>query len=777
MRAAVARWLALILIVAARVVVAADQAEPAVVHGMTLAKAIAALDARGLSIIYSTDLVAPWMIVQADPVSAAPAAILDEILAPHQLGTRAGPYGVLLVVRRGSLIPSPDRGAPDPVRDGLSVEPRLPLESIIVTARPYQLTRGFEVAPVAMSGADIAKLPDLGEDALRAVERLPGATANGLSADTHIRGSDAGETLVRFDGVRLYSPFHLRDFQSIFSAIDPSIIDAADIYTGALPVNFGNRMGGAIDITSLTPPATRYGEASLSFFNAAALSAGEFADGNGTWLTAARRSNLDIWYHAISQQSGTPSYVDAFGKVTYRTGEHTQLSFSTLYISDDVTLSDEDGDEHATAEYGDTYHWIRMDQHPVENLEGSTWFSHARLASHRDGSSVQTGVSVGNLAEERLFQIDELQTEWRWQPANRWRVQFGGNWVRSRGHYDYRDDAEFAVLFDAAGTSGTLRRTRAIALDPRGERYGFYGSATLEATPRLSTSLGVRWDRQALDSEREARLSPRFALNFQLNARSNLRLTLNRLTQSPEIDELDVSDGETRFHESQYTDQLELGFEHRFENSVVLRVDAYQRRIERPRPHFENLLNSLTLLPELKPDRVRVAPRRARAHGFEIFLQRKLAGPFSWWLAYSRASVIDEFDGVETPRSWDQRHAVSTGVNWSRNKWDLGMALLYRSGWPTTRIQLRTDGATPLAVTDGRNRSRLLPFGSVDLRVGRRFDLDRSTLSTFLEISNASNRMNQCCTAYEIDDETGLLELERRDYLPLIPSLGVVWQF
>jgi hypothetical protein len=61
--------------------------------------------------------------------------------------------------------------------------------------------------------------------------------------------------------------------------------------------------------------------------------------------------------------------------------------------------------------------------------------------------------------------------------------------------------------------------------------------------------------------------------------------------------------------------------------------------------------------------------------------------------------------------------------------------------------------------------------------VGRRFDLDHSSLSAFLEVSNFLGRANQCCTAYEIDDQTALLELERRDYLPLIPSLGVLWQF
>ena len=88
-------------------------------------------------------------------------------------------------------------------------------------------------------------------------------------------------------------------------------MSSAEIYTGALPANFGDRMSGVIDITSLTPPGPRYRELSFSLFNASGLSAGEFANARGSWLGAVRRSNLDVWYHAFSHDPNTPAYVDA----------------------------------------------------------------------------------------------------------------------------------------------------------------------------------------------------------------------------------------------------------------------------------------------------------------------------------------------------------------------------------------------------------------------------------------------------------------------------------
>src|SRR6266850_341942 len=78
---------------------AAAAAETGGLRGASLTQAIAALEQRGLSVIYSTDLVKPWMQVTSEPTMTEPGLILREILAPFGLSTRAGPNGVLIVVR------------------------------------------------------------------------------------------------------------------------------------------------------------------------------------------------------------------------------------------------------------------------------------------------------------------------------------------------------------------------------------------------------------------------------------------------------------------------------------------------------------------------------------------------------------------------------------------------------------------------------------------------------------------------------------------------------
>ena len=76
-------------------------------QGLALAEALHRLQADGLRVVFSTDLVESKMRVEAEPRSRWPRDVLDELLEPHGLEARTGPGGVLIVVKappRGRLI-------------------------------------------------------------------------------------------------------------------------------------------------------------------------------------------------------------------------------------------------------------------------------------------------------------------------------------------------------------------------------------------------------------------------------------------------------------------------------------------------------------------------------------------------------------------------------------------------------------------------------------------------------------------------------------------------
>jgi hypothetical protein len=67
--------------------------------GRPLADVLRDLQSRGLSVVFSSELVRPEMRVATEPTSTTPRKILDEVLEPHQLRAVAGPKDTWLVVR------------------------------------------------------------------------------------------------------------------------------------------------------------------------------------------------------------------------------------------------------------------------------------------------------------------------------------------------------------------------------------------------------------------------------------------------------------------------------------------------------------------------------------------------------------------------------------------------------------------------------------------------------------------------------------------------------
>jgi hypothetical protein len=180
---------------------------------------------------------------------------------------------------------------------------------------------------------------------------------------------------------------------------------------------------------------------------------------------------------------------------------------------------------------------------------------------------------------------------------------------------------------------------------------------------------------------------------------------------------------------------------------------------------------------------VQVSPDRADAHGIEVLVSGE--HPVSWWANYSYSRVDDVIAGEHVPRSWDQRHAASAGVTWDVGPWGLTAVATLHSGWPATELSLATvtDAAghpKTIAVAGPRNAERLDPMRRLDLRASRQFDPKLGSLRFFAELTNATDRDNPCCLAFDpvtLADGSTALERSERDSLPLTVNVGLLWEF
>src|SRR5262245_10667447 len=275
---------------------------------LTLVDALKSLHEQGYQIVYSNDLVRSSMrinvaAVDFENVQAALPGVGLKMIASD---------GVWLIVRDPSAAPSLQK----PVRVAQPDADASGVETLIVTGSRHVVPSGLGgEAGTTVTSAEMNATPALGGDVMRVTNRLPCISIVGISAKPQIRGGVNDETLILMDGVELLDPFHLADFQSIFSSVDDRTVDTIDVYTGGFPARYGNRMSGVMAISTLAPDAPPRTELGLSLFSAFANTRGNNAAGDTSWLGSIRRGNLELLVDWIDKSDGSPKYDDAYARV------------------------------------------------------------------------------------------------------------------------------------------------------------------------------------------------------------------------------------------------------------------------------------------------------------------------------------------------------------------------------------------------------------------------------------------------------------------------------
>ncbi len=747
--------------------------------GRKVADVIDTFRDAGHPFVYSTSLVSGELVVETEPVPGTPLQLVTQILQPHGLGLRSE-AGVYLVVRiTRSAKPAGEVSS-------LGKEPGSPeseMEMVVVSASRYEISRDIATSNFGIDQISIQNMPDLGEDPLRATQRLPGTAASGASAKTHFRGGDEGEIGIMLNGQWLFDPFHIRDYQNIFSVVDARAIQGVEVYTGGFPVRYGDRMSGLILMDSQAFEEPRHTEIGISVFNTSFLSAG--SKERQSWVVSVRRGNLDL---VIDSQFGQPTYYDMFAEYAFEFSPDTRLSINALYADDKVELvleSQPDERDQITSDTRNAQLWLRLDSRWSPSLASTTIFSAVDFSNRRRGYANDVEKMVATVTDDRYISQLGFRQDWLWSPSDKTATQWGIQATFGRAEYAYDGDAEYfglEALYE--GQPDTV--SRSVIANPKGGSYALYVSNRWQLADNTVLEWGLRWDDQTYtDLSSDSQLSPRLNLLFRPWERTELRLSAGRYFQSQPIQALQVEDGIDHFWRAQRADHLIAGIKHLIDNDTSVRLEIFYKDIAHVRPRFENLFNPLGTMPELQADRTRLDPGGAQSRGLELSAVRSV-GSLDWWASYTWSKVTDRIDGIDELRSWDQRHAIQAGVGWRSEKWNFSAAASVHTGWPTTNLELVQDGTDidgePIfvAISGPRNTQKHGTFASVDARLSRKFKLRRGSLLVFLEITNVFDRNNECCLDWDFSEDPASIDgLERGvDYwMPLLPAIGVLWEF
>jgi outer membrane receptor protein involved in Fe transport len=742
-------------------------------RGRKVSEVLDELRSAGLTFIYNTQIVPSDLRIETEPHARSGTELAREILAAHGLALSQVAPSVFAVVA-SQAAPEPD-AAPDST-SSQDAE----LEEVIVQTSRYRLATGEIASRTFLTQEQVKNMPRLADETLRAVQRLPGTTTNGFSSIGSVRGGEPNETAIVLDGLRLYEPFHLKNFLSPVSLLDSRLIDTLEFYSGGFPVAYGDRMSAIIDATAVRPADPHYFEVGVNLFHSSALAATQFDNGRGHAMVSGRRSNVGDLAELSENDFGEPQYSDGFARVDYDLDEATGASFETLISSDTIVARQENGEQSARAKYRNIYAWATLDHEWQNGASTRVIASYTDLENRRQGELNEPGVRTANVHDERLFHVIGLRVE-NTLKAGMFEHHFGAEVRRLWGDYDYASEIHVQPGFPFPGSPGS-DTTRTSEPSPHGYESSAYWDVRAQLNDRWALQGGSRIDTQTYDgSDDGEQWSPRFSVLYTLSPQTQLRASVGRFVQFQGINELQVEDGVDTFYPAQHAYHWILGMDHAFAAGLDLRVEAFVKDYRRINPRFENIFDPLVLLPEAEFDRVRIAPDSARASGVEMMARLRPHGSWSGWLSYTWSRAEDRIDGTDVPRSWDQRHAVNLGIVWAKGAWSATLADSFHTGWPTSELQATGAAAgNPTLDVSGRNRARLGFYNTLDFRVTRTFALPLGALDVFVEVNNALSRENECCVKYEVTaNPDGSLNYARREssWLPLVPSAGVLWRY
>lgn len=736
--------------------------------GRRLSSVLDELRANGLPLLYSSQVVGDDLIIAQDP---------DAILQLDRLRLALQPLGLELQALEPASLGYAVVRSSRPVDAANSSTPETAstlMDEITVFASRYNLSREESNDVSAyLPHASLEKSAGIEQDVLRSVQYLPGASSNSLSALTHVRGAYEDENLVRFDGVELYKPVHMKDYQGLFGLLDPDWVESLNFYSGAYPVQFGNHNAAVIDIEPRTTSEPEY-LLGGSLLYTRVLSTGSYNNAAGHWLLGYRRGNVAEVMRHTENDIGHPEFEDFVLHHSYALA-NGELRIGALRLNDDLELRTNTQNEYARSNDHDSYLWASWRQPWTSALNYSLQLTHSQLSGRRSVLLGRANIGNGELSDahaSRLFTLDasfnlhaDEHTQWQW----------GAHVNRSRASYQYSSTAQY--LTPAATTFGKP----ATAVREQSRQFQEWDYAGYLSLTRKQDAwrgeLGLRYDVFPYLSH-GTQLSPRLSVQYTLDAANTLHASAGNYMQAQALHMLDSSAATLNSAAPpERMRQYILGWTRTLSPAIQLRIEAYHKQGSRLTPRSENLLSFLTLASELEIDRSTFIATHSRAQGLEVSLTAPAQEPFVWSLSYSWSRVQDQIDGKYYRRSWDQPHALTASAHWSVARWLFSGNASWHSGWAYTPVLISDDGSS--ATLGTRNSQRFSDFVSLELRAQYTLPVRGANLQLFLELRNALGRSNECCRELAVDTSTGTPRISIQDEaaLDVIPVAGFNLRF
>jgi hypothetical protein len=647
------------------------------------------------------------------------------------------------------------------IRSGQSMEvnfllPPTAIESkevlISATRKSLELERSTSVH--VLEKQDIKMIPVTAQqDLLQALKILPGiVSTSDVSSRFYVRGGAGDQNLFLFDGIKIYYPFHAL---GIFSVFNPNVVDNVEVYTGAFPPGYGDRLSSVVNIMTRDGRADRISaRTNVNLLSMEAEVEGPAIE-NSSWFLDARRSLSSRTFNKIVGEDVPVSFFDGTFKMSLQPSGVQKFNLTILSSGDNLLSAD-----------------------PTQ--PNYTW--------RNTGASI----SGSNLPTERLF------------------VQ----WLVYGSSYNANRDSKMSATITPASTSVKdygIRTSATIYTGPKDLYYfGFeFGSPSLDYS--FFNRIGVHQDLQSTFFESSAwaryqadisdlqidvgvhlelaslleggqayrEIQPRLNLSYLAVGTWRVKASAGRFTQrmltvGNEDDIISIFDAWIKvpsYLPPEQADHYVLGLSGYLTEQSSLSLEGYHK-------HYNSLVvyNQDKILPN-DPDYVQGT---GNADGVELMVRSRLA-LVDLYGAYSLSWVRVNNEGMIYYPRYDRRHHINLmAVTHPMKGLNVTLKWEYGSGFPFSetigyfnrltlddalpgRFELET--GSPFTMLGAKNAARLPSYHRLDASIAYELSVGGFQIGVGADLLNLYNHKN----IFYFDRTTG----QRVNMLPFFPSATV----
>ncbi len=696
---------------------------------------------------------------------------------------------------------------------------RLTLATVEVEAATTQITESTEMGVNKLSMETIETMPAfLGEvDLLKSIQLLPGVQSAGEgTAGFYVRGGGADQNLILFDDGVVYNASHLLGFFSVFNS---DAIENVELYKGAMPARYGERLASVINIRQRKGDMEKIGgRGGIGLISSRLTVEGPIVKNKLSFILSGRRTYVDILARPFidpeSDFGGSQYFFyDLNGRLDWKLKKGGSLYLSG-YLGDDNF-----GFNSAQSEFKTNVAWGNR---ILTGGYQKVYENHSFLKLN--GSFTRYNFNFTGSQDDFELEVNSQIKDYRIKPEYNFKI--GSHYIRTGLLYTFHDISP--------NNSSAAQGETVFDLGERQQYYSHEGAVFISDEFDLSDTwrfeIGLRasgflftgpFTRYILDASGNKTdtisydpwvniadyggLEPRAAVRYKLNGRESLKASFTQNYQyihlaniSPLALPTDVWLPSSDIVKPQLGRQYSVGYFRTFrEGWIEASAEAYYKTMENLVEYKENTQPSDGV--DNNEDNL-LTFGDGRAYGMELFIKKSF-GKTTGWIGYTLSKTERTFAEINQGRSYpapfDRRHDLAVVMAYRLNdRWSFSSNFVYGTG---RAISLPESGyfiENRLVYNySDRNSFRMADYHRLDLsaiwqtketkvmtdpRTGESMEIRKRIQSKWVfSIYNVYSRMNPYFYYFDAEgraaDNNFKITAKQVSLFPILPS--VTWNF